>query len=1149
MATDLELPFDEPPELHGLERDRAARAAAVDPRLNIVLEASAGTGKTRVLVDRYVNLLDAGVDPANILAITFTRKAAAEMRERIVSRVRESAALSPASRSKWLALAERLPEVSISTIDSFCLALLREFPLEADLEPGFEVADDDEARRLAREAIESTIAIARRLSHTRSDVALVLGQLDERGLAEGLAALLSNRLVAARAFRRSTPAGARPPRVEEAISALARRLCGAFTERVGGVETFLASAPSWHPRFQLAATGLREVCAPGRGTPAAPGPLRALLDDLARHFLTVSGTPRDRLPAAYAAASFPNRRTYEKHRDEVRLLAPIIGQVRAAFLRDLNQAAASAIWRLFRIAVAQYEKRLENAALLDFTGLLSRALRLVGRMDEFSQSRYRLEARYHHLLVDEFQDTSATQWHLVWRLVRSWGEGQGLAYEGPLPPSIFVVGDRKQSIYGFRDADPTIIGRARRHIARLRPGLAVGRHIRRSFRAVPALLSFTNDFFSAVEQAPGRRDRFRFDHRDRFPIPQPGFHEEPALGVSVAADVLASARAVTAEIERLLASGTVRDRQTGVMRAVRPGDIAILFRSRESHRDFAEALDQRGIPCYVYKGLGFFEADEVQDFVSLVRFLASPASDLDAAAFLRSRIVRLSDAGLQSLAPAIATALVSESRPPGFDKLCAEDRRVLEHVRERARVWLALVDKVPPAELLDIVLAESAYSWETRGARQAQSRENLKKVRALVRRMENRGYATLGRVAARIGQLSAGDESNAVVDAVDAVNLMTIHAAKGLEFPVVFLVNVTRGAGGRRPPIRVSAGALQGGGRAFAASVSVGDFVSEDDEDCRAREREETKRLLYVAVTRARERLYICAAAREGQLFGASGSLAEVFPASFTEFLSSVRSAPDSRVLEWVTPTGSVHPVRVLGIPEGAGALFSCAEATAWPGSATDHFERLESPPEARRRTATETAGAGPTAAPLAAGLDAKERVQGEDNSEKLFVGTLVHRLFREALPAEAGREELVLRARELAAELMREGVSGPPAGPLPEPAVIEAVATYLRLLECPTVSQLLRAGGSALFEVPYSTRAGDGCIVRGVIDWLVRKQDGSIVVVELKTGHPKEWHVRQAQMYVDAVSQLMPGAEVSGVVVYAGTGQVLPVNRDRARP
>src|SRR4029453_9778559 len=160
------LPFDEAPFGERLGdrltfADAADRAAAVAPRRNVVLEASAGTGKTRVLVDRYVNLVRAGVEPRNILAITFTRKAASEMRDRILTTLRRAAEEGGIQPAAWRSLRNHLQDVAISTIDAFCLSLLREFPLEADLDPGFGMADETEALRLVDESLDRTLRICR----------------------------------------------------------------------------------------------------------------------------------------------------------------------------------------------------------------------------------------------------------------------------------------------------------------------------------------------------------------------------------------------------------------------------------------------------------------------------------------------------------------------------------------------------------------------------------------------------------------------------------------------------------------------------------------------------------------------------------------------------------------------------------------------------------------------------------------------------------------------------------------------------------------------------------------------------------------------------------------------------------------------------
>src|SRR4029077_10912402 len=183
-----------------------------------------------------------------------------------------------------------------------------------------------------------------------------------------------------------------------------------------------------------------------------------------------------------------------------------------------------------------------------------------------------------------------------------------------------------------------------------------------------------------------RRDGFRYTDDDRFPLDdrsakataerQSG-HDEPVQFIA-APTVRETADRVAGEIVRLLAGTTIRDRTSGVRRAATAADVAILFRSRDSHRDFESALERRGVSTYVYKGLGFFEADEVQDAVAVLRYLADPLSNLRAAALLRSRLVRLSDAGVAALGAAAADAILSAAPHAASSSLSDEDRRVFE---------------------------------------------------------------------------------------------------------------------------------------------------------------------------------------------------------------------------------------------------------------------------------------------------------------------------------------------------------------------------------------------------------------------------------------------------------------------------------------
>ena len=897
--------------------DTAARVFASDPAQNVVLEASAGTGKTSVLVARYVNLLARGVDPANILAITFTRKAAAEMRERIVRELRKAAAQAAFDRSRWIAIRDRLADVQISTIDAFCLSLLREFPLEADLDPGFGMADETEVPRLVDRSLDRSLAIFVGLAKREPDIALVLAQLGLNRTREGLAHLLHRRLVAWDALDRFLARGPADLTADlvcrRAVDALVSLCTGAGGD--GGFERFLAEGPVRQPRYLLLAQDLRRLASFREADNAA---VRGLMSRCAAHFLKADGKPRtsDRIHP-YTLDDYPGQEAGKRHRQEALRLGEPFERILRAFSRDLNVVLARGVRRMFSIALAQYQTALNERSLLDFSDVLQRAVDLLGRMDEFSQSRYRLEGRYHHVLVDEFQDTSRKQWELVSLLVKSWGEGLGLADH----PSIFIVGDRKQSIYRFRDADVSVLHEAGGFIDALRPGSSARRSIARSFRAVPELLAFVNDLFSEIGQHARRIDDFKYDQDDRFPLstepsaspPKPG-----ALGLIVGPDAETCAASVAGEIARILRDETVRDRETGVRRAARAGDICILFRSRSSHREFEAALEAQGVPAYVYKGLGFFDSDEIKDLSALIRFLANPWSDLRAAAFLRSRFVRLSDAALSRLAPAIAAA-VSGPEPDAMAALEPDDRQALELARRHVPGWLARVDRVPPADLLEALLPETAYAYELRGARAQQGWENVKKLRGLIRRIQNRGYATLARIADHLDSLTAGDESNAVLEALDAVNLMTVHASKGLEFPIVFAVNLAKGASGLPRPVRLS-----------GDSVSVGPFVSESDEDERFREREETKRLLYVALTRARDRLYLGTALKDGAFSAGRGSLGDVLPDSIRALFARAMSAPDL-IVTWTSLSGRPYPfqcvdsltVSVDRLPPGPSAVGS----------------------------------------------------------------------------------------------------------------------------------------------------------------------------------------------------------------------------------
>jgi ATP-dependent helicase/nuclease subunit A len=351
-AAEPPSPVPDPPIAPAFDPDASARAFAIDPRNNVVLEASAGTGKTSVLVWRYVNLLKAGVEPGNILAITFTRKAAAEMRERIVRELKAAAARSELDRSKWNEIRDRLGEIAISTIDAFSLSLLREFPLEADLDPGFEMADETEVPRLIEASLDQSLRIFAGLAKHEPDVALVLAQLGVSRTRAGLASLLQRRLVAWDALNRFLASGPRDLTAEIVCRRAATSLQDALRAVPGGLSRFLAEGPLAHPRYQMLARDLERLPDLERAGDAS---IRALVDRVAAHFLTNDGNPRKGggIPPYNTERDYPAVDAARRHRAAVFQIAPHIERVVFAFTRDLNVVLARGIRRMFAIALDQ----------------------------------------------------------------------------------------------------------------------------------------------------------------------------------------------------------------------------------------------------------------------------------------------------------------------------------------------------------------------------------------------------------------------------------------------------------------------------------------------------------------------------------------------------------------------------------------------------------------------------------------------------------------------------------------------------------------------------------------------------------------------------------------------------------------------------
>ena len=864
--------------------DRRARELASDPTLNVALEASAGTGKTRVLVERYIHLIEGGASPRHVLAITFTRKAAGEMRGRIIEELRKRPNL-------WKDIRTRLFEIHITTIDAFCLGLLREFPLEAGLDPDIALIDEVDNQRLLEESIDQIMAEV--LWGSNVDLRFLIARFDEGTLRRGMRDFLTSRLVKeeilARYVRRVVP---KSVSLTASLKRVSKSLGSAF-RGAEGVEQFLGTGPP--DALALKALGFalrRAIDADTIGS--------ADVEEIAAYFLTQNKEPRRRLSKLVAKNSFARVEDYETHRDRVLGLAPLVARTYKAWLREKDFYAIRELFELYDAASKRFAELKGARAGIDFSDVLTHAVALLENRGEFAQSRFRLESRYHHLLIDEFQDTNEVQWRLVKALIESWGEGQGLVQEAILSeqaegegtgrisePSLFIVGDRKQSIYGWRDARVEVLEKASRHLLNIRHRGGQRLTLRTSFRADGALLSFLNDLFDEVPKVRGDLDwSFQYHEGDHFPVAKLDSTKRP-IALAVAADLPGVASAVAGEIVRVLTED-----------GRRPKDIAILFRSRSSYRIYQEALVARGVPAYVYRGLGFFDSAEVRDIAALVRYLAEPASELRAAELARSRFIGISDDGLVRVAASRKASIARWLSGAALDTslpLTEDDRNAVLRASACVPRWVALVDRMPPADLLTYILDDADYAAWFRD--DEQSWENLKKVLGMVRRAENRGYLTLSRLADYLASAATEEESPAVLEAVDAVNLMTVHAAKGLEFDSVFLVNMHQRTrqDTSLPRIRELPD-----GRVEVSALAA----TEPAEDLPNRVEEEEKRLLYVALTRARRNLVLSTVL--GDEAQTDQSFVRLLPESFRDALQQALDT-DEREIPW-----GAHRLRVL---------------------------------------------------------------------------------------------------------------------------------------------------------------------------------------------------------------------------------------------
>ncbi|HEY2769547.1 MAG TPA: UvrD-helicase domain-containing protein, partial [Solirubrobacteraceae bacterium] len=772
---------------------------------NLLLAAGAGSGKTSVLVERFVRaVLEDGAEVSAILTITFTEKAAAELRDRIRRRLRELGADEAARATE---------NAFISTIHGFCARLLRAHALAAGLDPAFAVLDQPQSERIADDAFDDALNELARQDRGAVDLVAAYGAGTLRG---GIASTYGELRSRGETEPALPPLGP-PPDLEQARAAL--------TGAAAIVAAELRAVPEPGARVIQALERL------GRCdsvlAESSPGPWPGALDALK---LPGGNGAALSTPAcvAYGEALERFRRACEHHRavDVHRLLG-----------------------RLLSLFGRRYAELKRAASAVDFEDLELMARDLLAAGGELRE-RYR--ERFTHVMVDELQDTNRVQLELIEHVSRD---------------NLFTVGDAQQSIYGFRHADVELFERL--GMERARAGERAT--LQTNFRSRPEILKVVNAAFEGVfgdtfmRLYPGRPgDEAEGSRVELLVADKAGDWDEDGLGSPWR---IAEGRALASRLYDLIASGTT------------PGEIVVLTRATTDLRVYERALEERGLPTYVIGGRGYWGHPQVIDVVAYLQTLANPRHEEALYAVLSSPLVGLSVDGLVLLAAAARDARRDPwwvIRDPGelLGELSEDDGVRLSQFAGWFAGERTAAARRGVEELIDRMLDRTGYDLALLAMPGGRRRmANVRKLMRLGREWE----AAYGRDLPAFvdyvrgrgrGWAGFGDarESEAPVEgeALDAIRLMTIHRAKGLEFDVVCVADTGRGPRYRAPLMRIGRDGRfglrlsePGTGRGVLAL----DYREIGDEQAATGEREE-RRLFYVAMTRARERLIVSGAAR-----------------------------------------------------------------------------------------------------------------------------------------------------------------------------------------------------------------------------------------------------------------------------------------------
>ncbi|MDB5406774.1 MAG: helicase, UvrD [Rhodospirillales bacterium] len=1127
---------------------------AADGGASVWVAASAGTGKTKVLTDRVLNLLLGGSPPGRILCLTFTKAAAAEMANRINQRLamwtiasdgaldQEIAALTgglpdPALREQarrlFACVLDTPGGMKILTIHAFCQSLLRRFPIEAAIAPHFEVMDERSAGEILAEAREAVLVRARNGDDPELATALaeVTRYLAEESFAELLGGLTLER---ARLQRLAEESG------HDGLSERLHQLLG--VAKGATVASILATACDEPP---VDATVLREAVAVLLASDAPSDRKRG--QRLANWIENQTGRVENF--ADYAAAFITGEGTIAKVL-ATKAIATRHPEIAAALLAEAQRVervlaergacallhATAAMMRLAGTLLEEYERHKALHAQLDYDDLILKTCALLERPGVAAWVLFKLDGGIDHILVDEAQDTNPEQWQVVRALAEEFFTGEGAR---AIRRTVFAVGDAKQSIYSFQRADPREFLKMREHFrgraeASSQPGdwrwrdIALGV----SFRSTEAVLTAVDAVFAqpeahggvALDGAAIRHVAARHGHAglvELWPSVEPDPAETPAPWEAPVTQrhrrepFVRLAEAIAAQIRDWLDSGEMLPSRD---RPVRAGDVMVLVRRRGPFvAALVRALKQRDVAVAGSDRMVLTDQLAVEDLVALGQFLLLPEDDLTLAAVLKSPLYGIDEETLFDVAH-------DRGRRSLWDALRdkASGHPVLTRVAEELGALLARADFVAPYELFADVLASRGGRREMLSRLGPDAADPLDEFLTLALAYERAHIPSLQGFLYWLTSGEAEVKRDLDQRGRDEVRIMTVHGAKGLQAPIVFLPDTLQ-APTQSPRILWTADGLplwkpRSDLDAPAAQAARQIALAKRDEEYR--------RLLYVALTRAEDRLYVCGwqnrrSATPGcwyNLVGAGlAAAAEDFAFDNTALLGADGWAgPGFRIAgeQTVKPRSDAY---------GTVVTPPAVELPSWARAAPP---AEPSPPRPLVPSRPELAEPG-SRSPLSA---------SGGNAIGFQRGLLVHRLLQ-ILPDLPAAERRAAAARFLAR----------PVHGLDPAAQDETAAETIAILEQPEFAALF--GPNSQAEVPIVGLIGDYAL-SGQIDRLVVSED-EVLIVDYKTLRPPPVdeaavppaYLRQLAAYRTAVARIYPGRDIRCALLWTDGPSLMAVS------